>query len=104
MCTRAVPRDSWSVAGNGVFIERKQLLARAQVLQRPLAKIKDAAYAVRQAVFYISMQPSSDQLGTITELRSAAMTAEWPMSAVGAGLHDAATSDSWADTGRPFLT
>lgn len=138
LCTRGVPDGSrWSVARNGMIIERQQILTthnlaallslggvalrrppgdlaeaaaaraallldRAQRQERPLAGVKDAAYAWRQAVFFLSLTPGPELPSRVESLRRVPLASRWPMSEVIDGLAAAAARVAGPGT-RPFL-
>ncbi len=146
LCSRGVPDgDVWSVARNGMIIERQQLLTThnlaallhhggvrprrswselalaaagrtalllrlTQDQPRPLSSVKDAAYAWRQAVFFVSSAPADTQPDLIAQMRSLRDAGTWPMSQIIDGLAAAggAAVDGRADDGTdsgdgPFL-
>lgn len=146
VCARGVPKgDRWSVARNGMIIERAQiltthnlaalvgvggarpttswkdlavgaarvtdrLLARAQTQPRPLATVKDAAYAWRQAVFFLTMSDPGTHQQTIEMMRGLPGAAGPPMSVVIDGLEAAIAGPTQrspgglgSGAGMPFL-
>ncbi|MBT0772995.1 hypothetical protein KIH74_28895 [Kineosporia sp. J2-2] len=75
------------------------LLRLAQHRPRPLATVKDAAYAWRQAVFFLTLAGEREHLAGFVE----ALTPEarWPMTEVLDGLRAAAAGE--CSPGRPLL-
>jgi hypothetical protein len=73
----------------------------AQSQERPLATIKDAAYAWRQAVFFLSLTPRDELSEHVKALRGLPSAAQWPMTEVIDGLAAAAGDERLADS--PFL-
>lgn len=128
---------SWSVAGNGLVIERQQLLTThnlavlvdragvvpqrgwldlavqaarltarlldlAQRQPRPLSTVKDAAYAWRQSLFFLTMAGGdTTQTGELIErLQELRAGRRWPMTEVLAGLAHVADGSRFDRDGR----
>jgi hypothetical protein len=58
---RVVPVDSWAGLSRRSFQTVAQLMRQAAAESRPLRTIKDAAYAWRQTVFYLSLAEPAGQ-------------------------------------------
>lgn len=103
--TSVEPRDGWALAAATSLHASLRLLRRARNDQRPLRSLKNAAYAWRQAVFYLSMMPDAAASATIGDARAASLRTVSVAGVVHAGLLDdlqqastAASPAAW----RPF--
>lgn len=79
------------------------LLELAQHQERPLATIKDAAYAWRQADFFLSLIPRETVSSRVQELRDLPSASKWPMSDVIGRLAAVVADDGNLGRPRPFL-
>lgn len=79
------------------FEQVARLLALAAQQQRPLATIKDAAYAWRQAVFYLSLVSTDEMLGAVGTARRT-HGGSLAMSTLLDGLRLAAVGDRGSDS------
>ncbi|MGL5863635.1 MAG: hypothetical protein ACRCY9_20545, partial [Phycicoccus sp.] len=138
LCSRsAPPGDCWSVARNGMIIERQQLLTThnlaalvyvggvrptsgwdalalsaagrcarlvdlAQTQDRPLATVKDAAYAWRHAMFFGSMLTVPEQADVVAAMRRMPSAEQWPMTEIIDGLSRCIGHED-RDLARPFV-
>ncbi|CCH79838.1 conserved hypothetical protein [Nostocoides japonicum T1-X7] len=80
-----------------------RLLELAQRQERPLAAIKDAAYAWRQAVFFLSLIPGDALPSRVDDLRALPSASRRPMSDVIDGLASVVAGRGPRDGMRPFL-
>lgn len=135
LCSRAVPPGNrWSVARNGMIIERQQqltthnlavlvlrgkvnpsrpwfdlavaaaerageLLHLARRQSRPLPTVKDAAYAWRQALFFLTLAGADRTAELVATIASTGVD-DWPMRAVLDGLSDVADGAEFDEEGR----
>lgn len=99
------PRHGWAAAAATSLHASLRMLRRARNDRLPLRSLKNAAYAWRQAVFYLSMMPDSEALLTISDARAMSLRSRSVAGVVHAGLLDdleqARTATSPA-TWRPF--
>lgn len=97
------PSQSWDVPALEAATRALELLDLAQRQDRPLATVKDAAYAWRQAVFFTSMIGEEAQREIVERMRSLPKANQWPMSEVIDGLWQCAVNGATGPSIRPFL-
>jgi hypothetical protein len=105
------PRDGWESLARGAFLTAWRLAGRLENNPRPLGTVKDAAYAWRQAVFFLSLCGPRERESVLSWLRDDADPAgRRPARATARlapavrGLLNAATgTDPEADGGRRLL-
>ncbi|MGR0319335.1 hypothetical protein [Agromyces sp. ZXT2-3] len=96
-----LPTHPWDALASAAFERVARLLALAGQQHRPLATIKDAAYAWRQAVFYLSLVSTHEMLEAVSAARHA-HGSSLAMSTLLDGLRLAAVGDRGSDS-RMFL-
>jgi hypothetical protein len=94
----AGPRKSWLVLADEAVDTVVKLLALANRQHRPLATIKDAAYAWRQTIFFLSMAPAGAAEPWIRATRDRHATGV--MDALLGGLADIADGGQFDSAGR----
>jgi hypothetical protein len=94
------PTRPWSDLARDSFVRTGELLALAVDQERPLATVKDAAYAWRQGIFFASVSP--DPVSELVDrLAEEVEGSQVVMSALFDGLREVA--DGRPLTDRPFL-
>lgn len=83
---RVQPRRPMAELAEDAAARAAALLALAQRQDRPLATVKDAAYAWRQAVFFLSLTPRAEWPARVEKLRLPPLADRWPMSEIIDGL------------------
>ena len=92
------PTRSWDELASAALQEVAVLLERAEPLDRPLATVKDAAYALRQAIFFLSMMPRGGAHALATSWQWTSTAAALPM--IKGGLVHVAGGGRFDDAGR----
>jgi hypothetical protein len=82
-----LPTRTWPDLATAAAIHCARLLQLAQQQARPLATIKDAAYAWRQALFFLTMAGQDEHVTDLIDaVRATADGRRWPMTEVLSGL------------------
>ncbi|GAB2463310.1 serine/threonine-protein kinase [Jatrophihabitans fulvus] len=93
-----VPTRPWTDLARDALDVAGAALARAESSPRPLSAVKDAAYAVRQALFLLSMVPRVEARDTVRAWRPATAAAALPM--VRGGIEHVLDGGRFDDAGR----
>ena len=94
------PSRPWPDLATAAAIHCARLLQLAQHQERPLATIKDAAYAWRQALFFLTTAGEEHLTGFIDAVQTTAEGERWPMSEVLSGLQFTADGGRFDQSGR----
>jgi hypothetical protein len=95
------PTRTWPDLAVTAAIHCARLLQLAQHQKRPLATVKDAAYAWRQALFFLTIAgPDEHSAGFIEAVMATTEGERWPMTEVLNGLRSAADGGRFDQSGR----
>ena len=95
------PSRSWPDLALAAALHCARLLRVAQGQRRPLATIKDAAYAWRQALFFLTMAGADEHLAKLVDaVGETAGGGVWPMTEVLEGLRFVGRGGTFDEVGR----
>lgn len=94
-----VPTRSWVDLASDATRHAAALLDQAQRQERPLASLKDASYAWRQAVFFATMAGGEETAGIPDRMAQVPLADRWPMTEVIGGLRHIVNGGSFEADG-----